>query len=176
MRRVPGTTLTNQATGKVIYTPPVGESLLRDKLANWERFIHDHTEVDPLIRMAVAHYQLLAVTQKSAWEQWVLNVLKGVNETAAWTTEKINAIRGLMAHTTGPVRERLPKIYSRELVELTFVQSCCRIQNLVESDLAHRETASKYLKDLAQIGVLEEVQAGPGKAFHSSQVRAIAHR
>ena len=117
MRRVPGTTLTNQATGKVIYTPPVGESLLRDKLANWERFIHDHTEVDPLIRMAVAHYQLLAVTQKSAWEQWVLYVLKGVNE-----------------------------------------------------------TASKYLKDLAQIGVLEEVKAGPGKAFHSSQVRAIAHR
>lgn len=61
IRRVPGTALANDQTQQVIYTPPVGESLLRDKLANWERFIHDHTEIDPLIRMAVAHYQFEAI-------------------------------------------------------------------------------------------------------------------
>ena len=215
VRRVPGTTLTNQATGKVIYTPPVGEALLRDKLANWERFIHEQPEIDPLIRMAVAHYQfeaihpfidgngrtgrilnqlmlveqqlldlpvlylsryiignradyyrlLLEVTQKAAWEKWILYMLKGVSETAAWTGEKINAVRALMAHTADHVRERLPKVYSRELVELTFVQPYCRIQNLVESGLGQRETASKYLKDLAQLGVLQEVQSGREKLF-----------
>jgi cell filamentation protein, protein adenylyltransferase len=37
VRKVPGTALTNQATGKVIYTPPGGESRLRDLLANWMR-------------------------------------------------------------------------------------------------------------------------------------------
>lgn len=61
IRRVPGTTLANDLTSEIIYTPPVGESLLRDKLADWERFIHDHDEIDPLIRMAVAHYQFEAI-------------------------------------------------------------------------------------------------------------------
>lgn len=61
VRRVPGTTLANQQTGEVIYTPPVGESRLRDLLANWERYIHDRSDVDPLVRMAVAHYQFEAI-------------------------------------------------------------------------------------------------------------------
>ena len=42
VRRVPGTALANQATGEVIYTPPVGEDLLRTKLANWERYVPVH--------------------------------------------------------------------------------------------------------------------------------------
>ena len=54
---MPGTTLINDATGATIYTPPEGERLLRDLLANWERFLHNETDLDPLIRMAVGHYQ-----------------------------------------------------------------------------------------------------------------------
>ena len=61
VRKVPGTALKNERTGKIIYTPPEGETLLRDKLANWERFIHNATEIDPLIRMAVMHYQFEAI-------------------------------------------------------------------------------------------------------------------
>lgn len=61
VRRVPGTTLSNQATGEVIYTPPEGEARIRDLLSNWERFLHESSEIDPLIRMAVAHYQFEAI-------------------------------------------------------------------------------------------------------------------
>ncbi|RUL75918.1 protein adenylyltransferase Fic [Dyella choica] len=61
IRSVPGTSLANAATREVIYTPPVGEAVLREKLADWERFIHNHTEIDPVIRMAVAHYQFEAI-------------------------------------------------------------------------------------------------------------------
>jgi Fic family protein len=61
IRRVPGTQLSNPATGEVIYTPPEGEALLREKLANWENFLHHAEEIDPLIRMAVAHYQFEAI-------------------------------------------------------------------------------------------------------------------
>jgi len=57
IRRTPGTQLINDRTGEVIYTPPEGEAHLRDMLANWERFLHNQTELDPLIRMAVGHYQ-----------------------------------------------------------------------------------------------------------------------
>lgn len=61
IRRTPGTQLVNDATGKVIYTPPEGERRLRDLLANWERYLHAPSDVDPLIRMAVMHYQFEAI-------------------------------------------------------------------------------------------------------------------
>ncbi len=51
----------NEATGAVIYTPPEGEKTLRDKLANWERYIHEAEDIDPLIRLAVMHYQFEAI-------------------------------------------------------------------------------------------------------------------
>lgn len=61
IRRLPGTALKNQATGEVVYTPPDGEGRIRDLLANWERYLHNETEIDPLIRMAVGHYQFEAI-------------------------------------------------------------------------------------------------------------------
>lgn len=61
VRKVPGTRLANATSGEVIYTPPEGEALLRDKLANWERFIHQQDALDPLVRLAVAHYQFEAI-------------------------------------------------------------------------------------------------------------------
>lgn len=65
IRRTPGTTLSNDRTGQVIYTPPEGEDLLREKLANWERWMHGtlpgSEDVDPLIRMAAGHYQFEAI-------------------------------------------------------------------------------------------------------------------
>ena len=61
IRNTPGTTLKNDATDEVIYTPPEGEDVLRSKLANWERYIHEVEEIDPLIRLAVMHYQFEAI-------------------------------------------------------------------------------------------------------------------
>ena len=65
IRRTPGTTLSNDRTRQVIYTPPEGESLLREKLANWEQWMHGtlpgSAEVDPLVRMAAGHYQFEAI-------------------------------------------------------------------------------------------------------------------
>ena len=61
IRNTPGTALVNDATQQVIYTPPEGEDVLRSKLANWERYIHETEEIDPLIRLAVMHYQFEAI-------------------------------------------------------------------------------------------------------------------
>ena len=224
VRRVPGTALANQRTGEVIYTPPVGEDLLRTKLANWERYLHEAREIDPLIRMAVAHYQfeaihpftdgngrtgrvinslfliqeelltlpilylsryiirnkedyyrlLLDVTRTQAWEEWVIYILRGVEETALWTKAKISAIRELSELTIAHVRAAVPKIYSRELVDLIFDLPYCRIQNVVEKNLAGRQAASRYLKQLVQIGVLEEITLGREKLFiHPKLMRLL---
>lgn len=61
VRRVPGTALGNPDSGRVTYTPPEGESRIRDLLANWERFLNEPSELDPLVRMAVGHYQFEAI-------------------------------------------------------------------------------------------------------------------
>jgi Fic family protein len=215
VRRVPGTALVNDATGQGVYTPPNGEALLRKLLANWERFLHDVEDVDPLIRMAVAHYQfeaihpftdgngrtgrvlnllflveqqllelpilylsraiigrkrdyyrlLLAVTTEEAWEDWVLYMLRAVEETASWTTERINLVRQLIQETAEHMRAEASGVYSRELAELIFVQPYCRIKNVVEAGIAKRQTAAVYLKRLCEVGVLEQVKVGREKLF-----------
>lgn len=215
VRRVPGTTLTNQATSEIIYTPPVGEPLLRDLLANWADFLHQEDGIDPLIKMAVSHYQFEAihpftdgngrsgrvlnilylieqglltlptlylshyivrnkadyyrllndVTSNQAWEPWILYLLNAVQKTAIMTTTKIAAVRNLIDMTREYISLRLPKIYSYELLTVIFEQPYCRIKNLVETDIAKRQTASEYLKQLSRIGVLKEVRAGKEKLF-----------
>lgn len=61
MRSVPGTRIANPSTREVIYAPPEGADLIREKLAAWEKFIHSDDDLDPLVRMAVAHYQFEAI-------------------------------------------------------------------------------------------------------------------
>jgi Fic family protein len=215
LRAKSGTTLKNRVSGEVIYTPPVGQKLLQGLLENWADFMHNSTDIDPLVRMAVQHYQFEAihpfadgngragriinilflveqglldspilylsrfiisnkaayylllrdVTHKQAWEPWISFILEGVEETCIWTTEKIKAIRELMEHTAQYVQARLARTYSWELVEMLFRQPYCRIGNLVEANIAKRQTASTYLKQLCDIGVLQEIKSGRENIF-----------
>lgn len=226
VRRVPGTALANDRSGAIVYTPPVGETLLRDLLANWERFLHEATQFDPLVRMAAAHYQfeaihpftdgngrtgrvlnslflieqdlltlpilylsryliarkadyyrlLLDVTRKQAWEPWLLYFIDGIEETAMWTTAKISAIRALQERTIEHVRRTAPKIYSHELVDVLFAQPYCRIQNVTEAGIAGRQAASRYLKQLVRIGVLEEKTFGREKLFVNPKLMRLLTR
>ncbi|MDO5544000.1 MAG: Fic family protein [Acinetobacter sp.] len=61
IRATTGTALKNSYTGEVIYTPPVGQDAIRNLLANLDSFLHYNDELDPLIKMAVAHYQFEAI-------------------------------------------------------------------------------------------------------------------
>ena len=202
-------------SGEVIYTPPVGQKLLQRKLDNWAEFMRESTDIDPLVRMAIQHYQfeaihpfvdgngrtgrilnilfiveqglldspilylsryiiqnkaayyrlLLKVTQEQDWASWILFILDGVEETCTWTTDKIKSIRELMEHTAQYVHGKLPKTYSWELVEILFKQPYCRIGNLVDAGIAKRQTASVYLKQLCDIGILKEVKSGRETIF-----------
>ena len=105
------------------------------------------------------------VTKGAAWEDWILYMLAGVEESALWTTDKIKAIRELMQHTGQFIQRRLPKIYTWELVELLFKQPYCRIANVVDAGLAKRQTASVYLKQLCDAEILKEVKSGRETLF-----------
>jgi hypothetical protein len=50
-------------------------------------------------------------------------------------------------------------------VDVIFEQPYCRISNLVDSQVAQRQAASRYLKQLAGIGVMRETQVGKEKLF-----------
>jgi len=215
IRSESGTTLKNRMSGDVIYTPPVGQKLLQAKLDNWADFMQNHTEVDPLVRLAIQHYQFEAihpfadgngrtgrilnilflvehellnspilylsryiiqnkadyyrllknVTHNQDWGPWIHFILAGVEETCSWTTDKIKAIRELMEHTAEFTQLNLPKTYTWELVEVLFKQPYCRIGNLVDAGIAKRQTASVYLKQLCDVGILKEVKSGRENIF-----------
>ncbi|MDD5674141.1 MAG: Fic/DOC family N-terminal domain-containing protein [Chitinivibrionales bacterium] len=85
IRKIPGTTLKNTATGEIMYTPPEGETLLRDKLDNLWHFINDgeFAATDPLIKMAAMHYQFESIhpfTDGNGRTGRILNVLYLVHE------------------------------------------------------------------------------------------------
>jgi Fic family protein len=63
IRATPGTALKNAINGEIVYTPPAGENVLREKLAELENFINDGSQspVDPLIKLALIHYQFEAI-------------------------------------------------------------------------------------------------------------------
>ena len=61
VRATPGAVLRNDRTGDVVYAPPSGAALLRDRLAAWERFAHGADDLDPLVRIALLHYQFEAI-------------------------------------------------------------------------------------------------------------------
>ena len=108
------------------------------------------------------YYTLLrGVTASAAWEPWILFMLDAVEGTSRWTTDKIAAIEGLLNETVRHVKAVLPKIYTRELVEILFTQPYCRGNDLIRHKLAgHRNTAAKHLRDLAAAGVLEYKKEG----------------
>ena len=60
VRKIPGVALKNSLK-EVVYTPPVGEAVIREKLANLESFIHAQDDLDSLVKMAVVHYQFEAI-------------------------------------------------------------------------------------------------------------------
>ncbi len=215
LRDLPGTKIANPSSRAIVSTPPEGADVIRQKLSNWERFLHDHENLDPLTRMAIAHYQfeaihpffdgngrtgrilnilalvqfdllklpvlylskyiidnkadyyrlLTEVTSNGAWEEWLQFMLTAVAETSEWTRTRIHAIKDLQLKITMRIKLDLPNIYRRELVELLFEQPYCRIENVVSAGLATRQTASNWLKALAEAEMLTEVRVGRNKVF-----------
>ncbi len=62
-RRTPGTALTNERTGEIVYVPPQDEASILRHMRDLERFVNDDAawELDPLIKMAVLHHQFESI-------------------------------------------------------------------------------------------------------------------
>lgn len=83
IRTLPGTYIGDSGSLMPTYTPPEGEDLIRQKLREWEEFINTDRALDPLVRMALSHYQFEAIhpfTDGNGRTGRILNVLMLVNE------------------------------------------------------------------------------------------------
>ena len=80
---------------------------------------------------------------------------------------------GPFDETAAAIRQRMPKIYSRELAELIFVNPYCRVSDVVKADIAKRQTAAVYLRALAAEGVLEEIKAGRENLYINPPLLAL---
>jgi Fic family protein len=216
IRKPPGTVLKNEATGEVVYTPPSGEKEIIALMGNLEKYINDdYDNVDPLIKLAVIHYQfetihpfydgngrtgriinvlylilkelldspilylskyiirnksayyrlLQNVRTKGNWEEWILFILDGIEQTAEETLLLVKRINNVVEKTAEDIKATLPKIYSRELVNLLFYEFYTKIRYIEKGLNITRKTASNYLSSLEEKGFLVSQKVGKERIF-----------
>ncbi len=223
VRVTPGTTLSD-AGGEIIYTPPSGETVIRDKMADLEKFINDDSlRIDPLIKMALLHYQFVAihpfsdgngrtgrillllylklsglldnpaiyiseyiiknkaeyyrrlqnVTEKSAWEDYILYMLDMIEETSAAGLERLSKITKIMTETADEIKKRLPKIYSKDLIDVLFHLPYTKRRHLIDVGIGTPKTVGNYLIDLEENGFLTSERVGKEKLYLNRRLLTV---
>lgn len=216
-----GTKLVN-SHGQTVYTPPQSATEVLDLMGNLEKFINDNdfSNLDPLIKMAIIHYQfesihpfydgngrtgriinilylvlqglldipilylsryitqnkaeyyqvLQDVRTKNDWEHLILYFLKSIEITAKQTIDLITNINDLMQQYKTDIQEKLPKIYSQDLINILFKNPYTKIEFLEKELKVTRQTASIYLDKITAIGLLEKVKVKNSYFFMNNQL------
>jgi Fic family protein len=127
-----------------------------------------------IIKNKQAYYTLLQeVREKNIWENWVLYILDGIEETSRQTLEKVKSIKSLLEFTLERVKENCPKIYSKELVEIIFENPYSKIDFLVDKLGINRKTASKYLKEFEKNNFLVPLRIGKEMVYINNALMEI---
>lgn len=211
-RKLPGTSLVNEATGETVYTPPQDYDSVVELMDNLISFMND-TELfptDPLIKMAVIHHQfesihpfydgngrtgriinilylvlnelldlpilylsryiirhksdyyrlLQKVRDTGDWEEWILYMLDGVEQTAKETILLIGNIKTLMQDYKRRIRIEFPRMYSQDLLNNLFRHPYTKIEFLMNELMVSRPTATNYIDALVEKGFLEKQKIG----------------
>ena len=227
IRKTPGTNLVNSVTGEIIYTPPQIESEIRDLLKNLENYINNfEDETDPLIKMAMIHYQFESIhpfydgngrtgrilnvlylvlsglldspilylsnyinknksdyyrlfnefREKNNYEDWIIYILKGIQETSKNTINLIKMIQDEMELYRNKFREELPKVYSDELLDALFFEVYTKI-NYIESKCGvTRQTAASYLNQLVDKGLLDYEKVGRESIYKNTRLISLLRK
>ena len=107
------------------------------------------------------YYRLLQkVRTENTWEEWVLYMLDGVEQTSLQTIKLIDGIKAIMQKHKHKLRRSLPKIYSQDLLNNLFRHPYTKIE-FVMTDLAvSRPTATRYLDELTAINIVQKHKLG----------------
>lgn len=222
LRKAPGTAIST-LQGEVLYTPPSGEEVIREKMASLEKFVNKNDVYDPLIKMALIHYQfeaihpfydgngrtgrilillylklsgllcfpalffsgyiinhklkyynkLRAVTDRSAWESWVLFMLDMIEKSAENGVYNVNRILNLMDSLSEKMKAELPHVFSQALLNILFNLPYTKRKFLIDAGLGTPKTVGKYLHELESIGILTSEKLGRERIYLNHQLMDI---
>jgi Fic family protein len=114
-----------------------------------------------IVKYKTEYYQLLrAVTENNSWHDWVMYMLTAVAETAQLTTTKIRKMLTLKDAIEREMKHALGASFSYNLLQLMFRLPYLKIELLQKTQLAHRQTASTWLKKLAVAKILNPEKVG----------------
>lgn len=221
VRKNPGTKLVNSKSGEVIYIPPQDEKEIRDLLKNLEDYINEaDDEVDPLIKMALIHYQFESIhpfydgngrtgrilnvlylvlnnlldspilylsnyinknkeeyyrlftefRENNNYEEWIIYILKGIEETSKNTIKLIKLIQNEMKSYKEEFINKLPKIYSDELLDSLFFEVYTKINYIEGRCGVTRQTAATHLNSLVNAGLLEYEKVGRESIYKNTRL------
>jgi Fic family protein len=120
------------------------------------------------------YYRLLqTVRDEDRWAEWCLYMLRGVAVTSRSAITLVKAFRDLMLKTKHDLRERLPKLYSQDLLNNLFRYPYTKIE-FVEHELGvSRPTAGKYLELLTAAGLVRKQRMGKTNFFINEPLFAL---
>ena len=108
-----------------------------------------------------AYYESIKnVTEKQAWDKWIWYMLDAIETTAKETLDCIKRIYREKERVLIFLSDKAPALSSKELVDLLFEQPYCKISFLVDRKISKTQTASRYLKQLCDLGILELIKRG----------------
>jgi len=127
-----------------------------------------------IIANKTEYYRLLnQVNRTGEWEDWILFMLQAVENTSRETITRIMKIKNLLDSTIDLVRQKANKVYTKELVELLFEQPYTKIEFVVKKLGVERKAASRYLKELENIGVVESQKVGRETLYINKELMDI---
>ena len=114
-----------------------------------------------IVKYKTEYYQLLrGVTEKNNWHDWIMYILTALIETAQLTTKKIRSILLLKEEFEKRMKEVLGSSFSYDLLHLMFALPYLKIELLEKKEIAHRQTASTWLKKLTDADIVRPQKMG----------------
>lgn len=124
-----------------------------------------------IIKHKKDYYQLLqGVRSTNEWEEWILFMLDGVEKTAKETVLLITAIKKQMQEYKHLIREKYPKMYSRDLLNNIFKYPYTKIEFIQKDLQVSRNTAIRYLEELVEEKILIKHKIGRENFYENREL------
>jgi Fic family protein len=127
-----------------------------------------------IIKNKVDYYKRLRdVTENNDWENYILYMLDMIEETSTKGIERLNKIVIAMTNTSDEIKVKLPKIYSKDLVEILFRLPYTKRQHLIDENIGNPKTVGNYLMMLEENGFLKSIKVGKEKLYLNQRLLKI---
>ena len=129
-----------------------------------------------IIRTKPEYYRLLQhVRETNSWEEWILYMVEGIEQTAIETIGLIREIKELMLNFKNRLRDNY-KFYSQDLLNNLFKHPYTKIEFIVNDLNVSRITAANYLNKLAEDGIIRKEKLGTGNYYINEQLFELLSR